>query len=77
MEHAIKKMYIHLPPTMYVFLPVLQFSPVSSIQPLLHTHSFIYHPRGIMCFSQYFRFPLSVWFHHSSILIHSSTTHAV
>jgi hypothetical protein len=25
------------------FLPVLQFSPVSIIPPMLHTHSFIYH----------------------------------
>jgi hypothetical protein len=32
--------FIHLPPTLYnVFLPVLQFSPVSIIPPLLHTHS--------------------------------------
>ena len=30
--------FIHLPPTLYnVFLPVLQFSPVSIIPPLLHT----------------------------------------
>jgi hypothetical protein len=27
--------------------------------PLLHTHSFIYHTRCIMFFSQYFSFPLS------------------
>jgi len=33
-----------------VFLPVLQFSPFSIIPPLLHTHSFIYHPRCIMFF---------------------------
>jgi len=70
--------FIHLPPTLYnVFLPILQFSPVSIIPPLLHTHSFIYHPRCTMFFSQYFCFPLSVSFHHCSILIHSSTTHAV
>ena len=70
--------FIHLPPTLYnVFLPVLQFSPVSIIPPSLHTHSFIYHPRCIMFFSQYFSFPLSVSFHHRSIPIHSSTTHAV
>ena len=70
--------FIHLPPTLYkVFLPELQFSPVSIIPPLLHTHSFIYHPRCIMFFSQYFSFPLSVSFHHCSILNHSSTTHAV
>ena len=31
--------FIHLPPTLYnVSLPVLQFSPVSTIPPLLHTH---------------------------------------
>ena len=67
---------INLPPTLYnVFLPVLQFSPASIIPPLLRTHSFISHPRCIMFFSQYFCFPLSVSFHHCSILIHSSTTH--
>jgi len=70
--------FILLPPTLYnVFLPVLQFSPVTIIPPLLHTHSFNYHPRCIMFFSQNFSFPLSVSFHHCSILIHSSTTHAV
>jgi len=70
--------FIHLPPTLYnVFLPALQFSPVSIILPLLHIHSFIYHPHCIMFFSQYFSFPQSVSFHHCSILIHSSTTHAV
>ena len=70
---------VHLPPhTLHdVFLPVLQFSYVSIIPPLLHTHSSIYHPRCIMFFSQYFTFPLSVSFHHCSILIHSSTTHTV
>ena len=70
--------FIHLPPTLYnVFLPVLQFSPVSIIPPLLHTHSFIYHPHCIMFFSQHFSFPLSVTFHHCSIHIHPSTTHTV
>jgi len=70
--------FIRLPPTLYnVFLPVIQFSRVSTIPPLLHTHSSIYHPRCIMFFSQYFSFPLSVSFHHCSILIHPSTTHAV
>ena len=59
--------FIHLPPTLYnVFPSVLQFSPVSIIPPLLHTHSFIYHPLCIMFFSQYFSFPLSVSFHHCS-----------
>ena len=70
--------FIHLPPILYnVFLPAFQFSPVSIIQPLLHTHSFIYHPRCIMFFSQHFIFPLSVSFNNCSILIHPSTTHAV
>jgi len=70
--------FIHLPPKLYnFFLPVLQFSPVSIIPPLLHTHSFIYHPNCIMFFSQYFNFPLSVSFHHCSILIHPSTTHTL
>ena len=69
---------IHLPPTLYnVFLPVLQFSPVSNIPPLLHTHPSIYHPHFIMFLSQYFTFPLSVPFHHCSIPIHPSTTHTV
>ena len=62
--------FIHLPPTLYnVFLPVLQFSPVSIIPPLLLIHSFIFHTRCIRFFSQYFTFPLSVSFHHCSILI--------
>jgi hypothetical protein len=39
------------------FLPVLQFSPVRIIPPMLHTHSSIYHRRCIMFFSQYFSFP--------------------
>ena len=70
--------FIHLPPTLYnVFLPVLQFSPVSIILPLLHTHSSIYHPHCIMFFSQYFSFPLSVSFHHCSILIPTSIADAV
>ena len=51
--------------------------PVSIIQTMFHTHEFIYHPRCILFLSQYFSFPLSVSFHHCSILIHSSTTHAV
>ena len=51
------------------FLPVLQFSPVSIIPPLLHTHSFIYHPRCIMFFSQHFSFPCQ---YHSSIAPHSA-----
>jgi hypothetical protein len=60
---------IHLPPTLYnVSLPVLQFSPVSIIPPMLHTHSFTYHPH-YMFLSQYFCFPLSVPFHQFSILI--------
>jgi len=70
--------FIHLPPTLYnVFLPILQFFPVSIIPTLLHTHPSICHPHCIMFLSQYFSFPLSVSFHHRSILIHPSTTHAV
>ena len=78
--HSTSALYssIHLPPTLYnVFLPALQSSPVSIIPPLLHTHPFIYHPHCIMFFSQHFSFPLSVSFHHCSILIHSSTTHGL
>ena len=56
--------FIHLPPTLYnVSLPVLQFYPVSIIPPMLHTHSFIYHPHCIMFYSQYFSFPCQ---HHST-----------
>ena len=59
------------------FLQALQFSTVSIIPPLLNTHSFIYHPRCIIFSSQHFSFPLSVSFHHCSILIQTSTTHTV
>ena len=70
--------FIHLPPTLYnVSLPVLQFSPVSIIPPMLHTHSFTYHSHYIMFLSQYFSFSLSVPFHHCSIPIHSPTTHTI
>ena len=55
--------FIHLPPTLYnVFLPVLQYSPVSIIPPSLHSLSSIYHPRCIMFFSQCFSILLSVSF---------------
>src|SRR5215469_5593937 len=70
--------FFHLPPTLYnVSLPALQFSPVSIIPSMLHTHSFTYHTHCIMFLSQYFSFPLSVPFHQCSILIHSPTTHAI
>ena len=70
--------FIHLPPTLYnVSLPVLQFSPVSTIPPMLHTHSFTYHPHYIMFLSQHFSFPPSVSFHQRSIPIHSPTTHTI
>ena len=50
--------FIHLPLTLYnVSLPVLQFSLVSIIPPMLRTHWFTYHPRYIMFLSQYFSFP--------------------
>jgi len=39
------------------FSPSTSVSPVSIIPPMLHTHSFIYHWRYIMFFSQYFSFP--------------------
>ena len=61
---------IHLPPTLYnVFLPAFQFSPVSIIPPLLHTHSSMYHPRCVMFFSQYFSFPCQ---YYSTIAPYSS-----
>ena len=70
--------FIHLPPTLYnVPLPVFQFYPVSTIPPMLHTHSYTYYPHYILFLSQYFRFPLSVPFHHCSIPIHSPTTHTI
>jgi len=70
--------FIHLPPMLYnVSLQVLQFSPVSTIPPMFHTHSFTYHPHYMMFLSQYFSFPLSVPFHQCSIPIHSLTTHAI
>ena len=56
---------IHLPPTpCNVFLPVLQFSPVSIIPPLLPFHPSTYHPCCIMFFSLYFSFPCQ---YHSTI----------
>ena len=39
------------------FSPSTSVSPVSIIPPMLHTHSFIYHQRCIMFFSQHFSFP--------------------
>jgi hypothetical protein len=60
--------FIHLPPTLYnVFLPELQFPPVSIIPHFLRTQSFSYHRRCITIFSQYFTFPLSVSLQHCSI----------
>ena len=62
--------FIHLPPTLYnVFLPALQFSPVSTIPPLLHTHPSIYHPHSIIFFSQHYSFPCQ---YHSTIAPYSS-----
>jgi hypothetical protein len=44
-----------------VFLVALPFSTVSIIPPLLHTHSFIYHPRYIMFFLPVLQFsPVSI-----------------
>jgi hypothetical protein len=55
-------------PLWQVFLPVLQFSPVTTIPPMLYTHSFTYHPHYTMFLSQYFSFPLSLPFHQCSIV---------
>jgi hypothetical protein len=44
------------------------FPPVSIIPPLLHTHSFTYHRRCIMFFSQYFSLPSQ---YHSTIAPYS------
>jgi hypothetical protein len=52
--------FIHLLLTLYVFLPVLRFTPVSIIPPMLSGHSFIYHRRCIMFLSQYSGFPVSI-----------------
>jgi hypothetical protein len=52
-------------------------SPVSTIPPMLHSHSFTYHPHYIMFLPQHFSFPLSVPFHQCSINIHSPTTNAI
>ena len=54
-----------------------QTNMISIIPPMLHTHSFTYHPHYIMFLSQYFSFPLSVPFHQCSIPIHSPTTHTI
>ena len=52
--------------------------PVNIIPPTLHTHSFIHLPPTLYnVFLPALQFPLSVPFHQCSILIHSSTTHAV
>ena len=41
--------FIHLPPTLYnVFLPALQFPPVSNIPLMLHTYSSVYHRRCVI-----------------------------
>jgi hypothetical protein len=40
-----------------VSLPVLLFSPVSTIPPMFHTHSFTYHPHYIMFLSSTSVFP--------------------
>ena len=63
--------------TVTASVPVLQFSPLSTIPPMLHTHPFTYQPHYIMFLSQYFSFPLSLPFHQCSIPIHSPTTHAI
>ena len=50
---------------------VLRFSPVNIIPPMLHTHSFTYHPRYIIFLSQYFSFPCQ---YHSTNAPHSSVS---
>ena len=52
-------------------LPELQFYPVSIIPPMLHTHSFTYHPHYIMFLSQSFCFPCQ---YHSTNAPHSSSS---
>ena len=66
--------FIRLPPTLYnVFLPVLQFSPVSIIPPLLHTHL---PPTMCNIFLPVLQFsPASII--PPMLHTHSSTTHAV
>ena len=65
------------------FMPSTSVSPVSIIPPMFHTHSFIYHWRCIMFFSQYFNFPCqyhstnapySFIYHRRSIVFFSSTS---
>jgi len=70
---------IHSPTTHTIkcLPPSTSVSPVSNIPPMLHTHSFTYHPRYIIFLSQYFSFPLSVPFHQCSIPTLSPTTHAI
>ena len=72
--------FIHLLPTLCnVFLPALQFPPVSII-PSFHQCSILIHSsttNAVYVFLPALQFPLSVSFHQCSILIHSSTTHAV
>jgi len=62
--------FIQLPPTLYdVFLPVLQLPlSVSFRQCSILIHSFIYHPRSIRFFSQYFSFPCQ---YHSTNALYS------
>ena len=68
--------FIPLEPTLnYNFLPVFQFRPVSTIPPLLHSHSFTYNPHYIRFSSQYFNFTLSVPFHHFTMPIFTYHTH--
>ena len=55
------------------FSPSTSVSPVSIIPPMLHIHSFIYHRRSIMLFSQYFSFPFqyhSINSHTHSFIYH-------
>ena len=66
--------FIHLAPTFYnVCLPVLQFPHVCIIPSLLHSFIHLAPVFYNIFLSQYFSFPLSVSFHHSST--HSSIYH--
>jgi hypothetical protein len=71
-------LFIHLPHMLYrILLPVLQFSLVSIISPLLHTLSNMFLKFCIICFSQDFNFLLSLTYHHCSVLFHPPSTHTL
>jgi len=66
--------FFHILLTLYnVSLPVLQFSPVSIIPPMLQTHLFTYRLYNVSL--PVLHFPLSVTFHQFSIPIFSPTAY--